>query len=151
MLSSRIARLSFSAAVALALPIGGAVALSAGPAGAAKNKAIVCTKLSGTESAAKLKKCSGNTGTKSKSINGSTLLGGGPINWKNGKSTTISAPVLGTGTKCPAGTSDDVTISGTVTADTTGSATVGGPYSAEICVASSGALSLAPGTSASIG
>ena len=49
MMGSRTARLSMSAAFALAVPIGGTVVLSgAGPA-SATTKTITCTKATGTE------------------------------------------------------------------------------------------------------
>lgn len=147
-------RTLFSAVIALgvALPVGAAV--TAGPAGAAKAKTITCTKMTGSINLStdagkfQFKGCNGNTGTKSKKISTATITSGGVLKWTNGKTTSISAPTLGSGALCPAGTVEDVTASGTVTADTTHSATVGGPYTSEVCIAASGALSLAPGTKA---
>ncbi len=149
MMNSRIARLSFSAAVALALPIGGAVALSAGPAGAAKKSTITCTKVSGNvATSVKLKKCNGNTGTKSKAIPISSFAGGGTVKWHNGLTTTFGAPTTGTGTKCPTSDTDE-TFTGAVTADTTGSAKpIPGVYKGEVCInGTTGAITIAPGTS----
>jgi hypothetical protein len=144
---SRIARLSFSAAAALALPIGGVVALSASPAGAAKTKTITCTKAAGNIGTKfKLSGCNGNTGTKSKGITAATFAGGGTIKWVNGKTTTFGAPTLGTGTLCPTGDTDE-TFTGAVTADTTLSAKpIPGVYAGEVCIDGSGNISLAPGT-----
>jgi hypothetical protein len=144
---SRLTRISVAVAAALAVPLGGAVVLSAVTAGAA-GATISCTKASGSDtSTVKLKGCTptSTTGGKSKALNVSTLASGGVVKWKSGKTTTLSAPTLGTGTNCPAGTSVDETFSGTVTADTTGSAPVGGPYSGEACISSSGAITLPHG------
>jgi hypothetical protein len=147
MTGSRVARLSFSAVAALALPIGGAIALSAGPAGAAKTKTITCTKASGNiNTKFKLSGCNGNTGTKSKGITAATFAGGGTIKWVNGKTTTFAAPTLGTGSLCAAGDMD-TTFNGVVTADTTLSAKpIPGVYAGEVCITAAGAISLAPGT-----
>jgi hypothetical protein len=150
MLSSRIARLSISAAAALALPIGGAIAFSAGPAGASAKSTITCTKVSGNiATSVKLKGCNGNTGTKSKAIPIASFAGGGTVTWKSGKTTTFAAPTTGTGTKCPASsTNTDETFSGTVSADTTGSAKpIPGKYKGEVCInGTTGAITIAPGT-----
>ncbi len=116
-------------------------------AGAAKTKTISCSKLSGN-AATKIKAsgCTGNTGGTSKKMAATVLAGGGTIKWANGKTTTIGAPSLATGSLCPAGDTD-VVASGTVTADTTGSAKpIPGLFSAEVCVDGSGNISLAPGT-----
>jgi hypothetical protein len=144
---SRIARLSFSAAAALALPIGGAVALSAGTAGAAGTKTITCTKVTGNiGTKLHLKGCNGNTGTKSKGFTAATFAGGGTIKWVNGKTTTFGAPTITTGTLCPAGDTDE-SFTGAVTADTTGSAKpIPGVYKGEVCIDSAGNVSIAPGT-----
>ena len=150
MKGSRVARLSFSAAVALALPIGGAVALTAGPAGAGKTKTITCTKATGSTGTGKikLKKCDGNTGTKSTNLSIALLGSGGTVTWVNGKTTTFGAPTLSTGTNCSAtaGAGGDELFSGTVTADTTLSAKpIPGVYSGEICIDGSGNFSMPPG------
>ena len=144
---SRIARLTFSAAAALALPIGGAVALSASPAGAAGKKTITCTKVTGNlATKIHLKGCNGNTGTKSKGITASQFATGGVLKWANGKTTTFGAPTTGTGTLCPTGDTDE-TFTGAVTADTTLSAKpIPGVYAGEVCIDGSGNISLAPGT-----
>jgi hypothetical protein len=147
MKSSRIARLSFSAAVALALPIGGAVALTSGPAGAVKTKTITCTKATGSTNTGKikLKKCNGNTGTKSTNLSIALLASGGTVTWANAKTTTFGSPTLATGSNCPAGDTDEL-FSGTVSADTTGSAKpIPGVYNGEVCIDGSGNFSLPAG------
>jgi hypothetical protein len=145
MLRSRIIPVIGIAALVSGGTIGAAMAPSAG---AAKTKTIKCTKLKGTETSGKVQAsgCNGNTGTKSKKIAFATLIGGGAIKWANGKTTTIGAPTLSTGSLCPS-PDTDVLASGTVTADTTGSAKpIPGVFSAEVCVDSSGNITLAPGT-----
>jgi hypothetical protein len=67
----------------------------------------------------------------------------------NGKTTTIGAPTLSTGTNCPAGDTDEVAKS-TVTADTTGSVTVGSKTKVEVCITGSGSISLPAGKKAKI-
>jgi hypothetical protein len=147
MIGSRSARLGLSAAAALVLPIGGAVAFSAGSAGAVTTSTITCNKLSGNAATTvKLAKCNGNTGTKSKALSVTTLAEGGVVNWKNGRTTTFKAPKLTTGTNCPSGDTDEV-FKGKVSADTTGSARpIPGKYKGEVCIDGSGNISLAPGS-----
>ena len=148
MIKQRIVRGTI-AAVAVLVPVAGLTALATGPAGAAKPKGITCSKLTGKVNSAgtakiNLSTCTGNTGGKGKS-SGSASSSSGTIKWANGKSTT-STESYSAGTGCPAG---DVAeqISGNVTADNTGSTTVGAPVSATVCYNSStGKLSLAPGT-----
>jgi hypothetical protein len=130
-----------------ALVSGGTIGALAPSAGAAKTKTIKCTKLSGN-AATKVQAsgCTGNTGTKSKKMAATVLAGGGTIKWANGKTTTIGTPSLATGSLCPAGDTD-VIASGAVTADTTGSTKpIPGVFNVEVCVSSTGAISLAPGT-----
>ena len=109
-------------------------------------KTITCTKASGNvNTTVKLAGCNGNTGTKSKKFNATTLESGGTIKWKSGKTTSFAAPTLGTGVNCPVGDTD-VTATGVVTADTTGSAKpIPGTYQGEVCVDGSGNVSLPPG------
>jgi hypothetical protein len=136
-----IGALAGSAAVA-AVPL-------AGPAGAA-TLSIKCKKLTGNiASSVVLSGCSGNTGGKSKPIPATSLASGGTIKWVNAKTTTVKLSVKQAGTACPAG-STEYQAKGTVTADTTGSATVGGAAKALACVTASGAISLVPGTKAVI-
>jgi hypothetical protein len=130
-----------------ALVSGGIIGALAPSAGAAGTKTIKCTKLTGNVSTkVQASGCNGNTGTKSKKMAATVLAGGGTIKWANGKTTTIGAPSLATGSLCPAGDTD-VVATGSVTADTTGSAKpIPGVFNAEVCVSSTGAISLAPGT-----
>jgi hypothetical protein len=135
----------------------GAATLAAGsvlaflPSADAATTGIVCSKMSGTiTSTVTLAKCTGNTGTKSKPIKSTSLASGGTIKWVNGKTTTVKLSVKqGPGGACPA-TSKEYIASGKVTADTTKSAKVGGPATAKVCVAASGAITLEPGTKAKL-
>ncbi len=151
MIRSRITRLTFSAAVALALPIGGAIVFSASPASAAV-KTITCTKAKGnatTSMKIQLKSCSGNTGGKSKKLSITLLASGGVVTWTNGKTTTFGAPSEGTGTDCSptAGAGGDVTFGGQVTHDTTKSVKpIPGNYSGEVCIDANGNFTLPPGS-----
>ncbi len=133
------------AASAVLVPVAGVSALTAGPAGAA-TKTITCTKAKGNiGTKMKFSGCSGNTGGGSKGFTAATLEGGGTIKWKSGKTTTFSAPTLGTGTNCAVGDTD-ITATGAVTGDTTGSAKpIPGTYSGEVCVDGSGNISLPAG------
>jgi len=132
------------------VPVAGLVALTSGPAAAAKApKGIKCSTLSGKVNSAgtakiNLSSCTGNTGGSGKS-KGSATSSSGTVKWANGKSTT-STENYTAGTGCP---SSDIAeqISGNVTADTTKSTAVGAALSATVCYNSStGKLSLAPGT-----
>ncbi len=151
MIRSRITRLTFSAAVALALPIGGAIVFSASPASAAV-KTITCTKAKGnadTTMKIQLKGCNGNTGGKSKKLSITLLASGGTVPWTNGKTTTFGSPTLGSGTDCSptAGAGGDETFTGQVTADTTKSAKpIPGNYSGEVCIDANGNFSFPPGS-----
>jgi hypothetical protein len=146
MLRSRIVPALGIAALVSAGSIG-AMAAVATNAGAARTKTITCGKLVGTATGTvQAKNCNGNTGTKSKKMSPTLLASGGVVKWANGKTTTIGAPNLSTGSLCPAGDTD-VVASGVVTADTTLSAKpIPGTYYIEACVDSSGNISLAPGT-----
>ena len=150
-------RIALGAVVAAAgvVPVIGLGALTAAPAGAATT-GITCAKGTGkvdsTTDSAKinLSSCNGNTGGSGKT-SGSEGAGSGTINWKNGKSTTITENTSN-GSKCtnPATIADEV-ISGTVSADTTKSTKVGAAVSGEFCVTENATtgkikLALAPGT-----
>jgi hypothetical protein len=113
--------------------------------------AIKCKVLTGNiSSSVKLKRCSGNTGGASKAIPAAQLASGGKIPWVNGKSTTVTLTAKQQGTACPTGSSEYV-ATGKVTADTTGSATVGSAVHAKACLNNAtGAISLVPGTVAVI-
>ena len=144
MLKNRL-MIGAAALTVAAVPFAG-MAMTAGPAGAAKTKTISCTKISGSSAGmVQLKSCTGNTGGSSKKFAGTTLEAGGTITWTNGKTTTFGPSTLGAGTKCP--TADtDVTATGTVTADTTKSAKpIPGVYSGEVCVNANGKISAPKG------
>jgi hypothetical protein len=127
------------------IPLAGVAVLGVGPAGAAAT-GISCAKVGGNanvpanSSKITLKTCNGNTGTKG-TIKGTAAVGStGTVKWANGKSTSFTESTA-TGTKCaatggPIGgalVADEV-LSGSVTADTTGSTTVGAAVTAEVCV-----------------
>jgi hypothetical protein len=139
-------------AIAAAAVLGAATlgALSSvGTASAAVSK-ITCTRLKGSiTTSITLSGCSGNTGGSSTPLDSAVLATGGTITWVNGKTTTVTMTVGHTETdptetrSCPA-TSSEFESRGTVTADTTGSAPVGGVAKSEECY--NGVLSFEPGT-----
>jgi hypothetical protein len=143
-----------AALTAAAVPFAG-MAMTAGPAGAAKAKGITCTGGTGSGKVAKLSAtinftgCTGNTGGKG-TTTGSEGATSGTIKWGNAKTTSLSE-TTGTGTNCPSTDADDELITGNVTADNTKSTTVGAAVSGEFCVTLNSAgtkfkLKLAPGT-----
>lgn len=149
MIRSRVNRVlligGLAGAAALVAPIGSA---------SATLPSIKCGKLTGTISTTvTLSKCSGNTGGASKPMPAASLASGGTISWVNGKSTTVTLKVSTTEHDttetlgCPTGTTE-YEAKGKVTADTTGSAPVGGVAKAEVCATSTGSLSLEPGSKA---
>lgn len=145
MFHSRLVRLLAIAAVAGSA----SVATFAGPASAVL-PSIKCAALTGNiTTTVKLSKCTGNTGKASKPIPATQLTTGGKITWVNGKTTTVTLSVKQQGTACPAG-STEYQATGKVTADTTGSAAVGGKAKANACVDAAGKVTLAPGTKAII-
>jgi len=151
MMRSKIVRFG-TAGLFLAAPFALVVGLS-GPASAtqpAVTLKIKCTSLSGNvNTTVTLSGCNGNSGGGSTPIMSSALQSGGTITWLNGKTTTIAAPALTPGTNCPAGDTDLV-AKAMVTADTTGSVTVGSKTKVEVCYNSSGTASLPPGKKAKI-
>lgn len=145
MFKSRIVRMVASGALA-----GASVLVFAGPSSAAVT-GIACSSMTGNiAKTVTLKKCTGNTGGASKALPAAALASGGKVTWKNGKSTTVTLTVKnGPGTKCAVGDTE-YDASGKVTADTTGSAKVGGKVLAKVCVNGAGAVTLVPGTKATI-
>jgi hypothetical protein len=146
------ARLGRVAAVA-ALVVGAALSASAlSGAASATTSAIHCGKLTGNvASTVTLSLCNGNTGGASKAMTVSTVAQNGVITWANGKTTTVHLrPPTTTETdptetkSCAAGTTE-YELHGTVVADTTGSATVGHGFHAEVCVDASNNVTLEPG------
>jgi hypothetical protein len=126
-----------------AVAVAGAATLGAfsfvGPASAAVLK-IACNNLTGNfATTVTLSGCSGNTGGASMPLAGGTFFGGVyTLSWVNGKTTSVSMSIAGetetdpAGGSCPAGTSE-LEWKGTVTADTTRSAPVGGVAKVEVC------------------
>jgi hypothetical protein len=148
-----------AALTAAAVPFAG-MALTAGPAGAAKAKGITCTGGTGSGKVAKLSAtikftgCSGNTGGTG-STTGTEGATSGSVKWGNAKTTGFTEST-GTGTNCPSTSADDELITGNVTSDTTKSTTIGAAVSGEFCVTLNGTgtkfkLKLAPGTKFTIG
>jgi hypothetical protein len=139
MLRSRSIRAA-AAAVAATASLGTlAVAGLAAPSYASGSQ-IKCTTVAGNaNSTITLSGCTGNTGGSSKPIPAGSFISGGKIKWVNGTSTTVTIASSSTETDttetavCPAGTSE-VEAKGKVTADTTGSAPVGGAAKGEVCV-----------------
>jgi hypothetical protein len=145
----------FIAASAVLVPVAGLTALAAAPAGAVPH-GISCSKLSGTANTTtgaekiKLSTCTGNTGGSGKQ-KGTITATSGVVKWVNGKSTTGTESAT-SGSGCTGtGTITEV-ISGSVTADTTGSTSVGATLSATVCAVPETTnpavykLSLLPGT-----
>jgi hypothetical protein len=142
------------AVTAAAVPFAG-MALTAGPAGAAKTpKGITCSTGTGkgtvksASATIALGTCTGNTGTKG-TTTGAQGATTGTINWANGKKTSFTEST-GSGVACPAGTLDEL-ITGAVTTDNTKSTGAGAAVSGEFCVTLNSAgtkfkLKLAPGT-----
>jgi hypothetical protein len=145
-----------AAAVAL-IPVGGASVALAAPASAAV-PSITCKALTGTANTTTgkvvthLTKCSGNTGGAG-TANGNLSSATATDKWKNGKSTTFTVHVAGGTKPCPTGDMPEA-VSGKVTADTTGSAGVGGTVSENLCFhptsSTTGTLSLSAGTTVKI-
>ena len=91
--------------------------------------------------------CTGNTGGASM-VQAGNFLTLNPLNlvWSNSLTTDVHWSSITTGgTSCPTGTFEYKFV-GTVTADTTGSAPVGGHAHGKACVNSTGVLTVAPGT-----
>jgi hypothetical protein len=142
---------ALTATAVLAVATLGAFAL-APPADAAGGQ-IKCTAVTGTiTSGLMLGGCSGNTGGGANFVAPGVFQVGGTITWVNGKTTTLSMTFRERETdptetlSCPARTIELESV-GTVTADTTGSAPVGGAAKSEMCIRNrTGAVTLEPGT-----
>jgi len=145
MFQSRLGRIVAGGALA-----GASVFAFAAPTSAAA-PGIACKSMTGTiTGTVTLKKCTGNTGKASKPLPSASLVSGGTITWKNNKTTTVTLKVTqGPGTKCATG-STEYDAKGKTTADTTGSAKVGGKVAAKVCASAGGSISLVPGTQATI-
>jgi hypothetical protein len=148
-LHSRVSRLAV-AAVAASASIASVVGF-VGTAHAAGLK-IKCTALTGTITGnITLSGCNGNTGGSSLPMPATSLATGGTITWVNTQTTTVTLTSSTTETdptealKCPK-KSTEYEAKGSVTADTTGSAPVGGKASGEACVDAAGNITLEPGS-----
>jgi len=151
MIRSHIARAGFAAAAAIALPIGGAVALTSNPASASTPK-IKCGTFSGTAAAGvTLSNCTGS-GVVGSDNDGPAQSGGIPwfpgnlITWTNSQTTGLTPPTVTTVSPNTCGKkTTESKVTGTVAASTV--LLPGGPYKAFVCVnKKTGAVSLAPGT-----
>jgi hypothetical protein len=137
---NRIIRAALCGSVAVVPLAGVSVLLGANPAGAVA-KGITCSKVSGkadvnnNTSKISLSGCNGNTGTKGTSKGQAAVGTTGTVKWANAKSTSFTETVA-TGTTCPVTSTliADEVLSGSVTADTTKSTTVGAAVTAEVCV-----------------
>ena len=149
MFKSRFGRVIASGALAGAGVLAMAAPSSASPA---TFVGIKCKSMVGNiATTVTMKKCNGNTGGASKAMAATSLASGGTIQWVNGKSTTVKLTVAqGNSALCPSG-STEYNATGKTTADTTGSAPVGGKVKAQVCVSGTGAITLVPGTVAKIG
>ena len=145
-------RTRMTRAIVVGLLVGTAIpgALSPAPSAAAAGASIKCTGAAATggiQAPISLTGCSGNTG-------GSGVLSTLPPNhsilWANSKTTTLTTLQVNGETdftetlSCPAGTVVEVEAKGTVTADTSGSAAVGGVAKFELCFNGAGGISLEP-------
>ena len=155
MFRSHVVRMSIAAAAAVAIPLGGAVAFSAGNAGASF-VGIKCSTMSGNvNNTINVTGCNGNTGG-STTLTAATLASGGTIIWANSDTTTIAAPAVNqvtTGVTCLVNKNvSEYSAKGMVTADTTGSAPVPGNYKIFFCLNSkTGAITNTPGKKIKIG
>ncbi len=147
MIRTHAVRVVSTAALIGAAAAGGLTLTMAGSASAVGPQ-IKCSAVKGNlDTTVKLTHCNGNTGGASMPFMAESYASGGVFTWVNGKTTTISLTSVTSGPQgtCPAGTTE-FSASGTVTADTTGSAPVGGKFKASVCLHSSGAITVEPGT-----
>jgi hypothetical protein len=140
--------IGLAALSAAALPVTvTAVTLSASPAGAATP--VSCKKLSGTDTGSfTVSKCTPKSSANKSAKGASSGLesGKGSIKWTPSKgTTTVSISFKASGSSCPK--ASEYAISGSVTGGTSTYTASGQTVSADVCVASSGKLSLVKGTS----
>ena len=145
MIRTRISRLSFAGALAVALPIGGAIAFTASPAGTTVT--MKCTTLSGTATGtAQISGCNADGGG-TKPTSSTVLAGGGTVKWLNGDKMTFTAPNLTSETpNCTTAGSSEDKVTGSVTKDKDHTVAVPGKFKGYVCIDPSGNLSLAIGT-----
>ncbi len=146
-----------AAATALSVPVA-TVVVTSGSSPAFAASSLTCKKLTGTAtSTVTISKCSPLTKAEKKTYKSATgssasLATGGTITWStSGATTVIGKPTVtspGQG-RCKKGsTEEDAT--GTVTGGTAAVTNAGDTFAADVCVTSSGALSLVKGTVASL-
>jgi hypothetical protein len=140
---------ALSTAVLIGAATAGGLTLTMAGSASASGPQIKCSTVKGNlSSTVKLSHCNGNTGGASMALMPDNYLSGpGVITWVNGEATTVSLTSISNGAQgtCPAGTTE-YNVAGTVTADTTGSAPVGGKLKASVCLHSTGAITIRPGT-----
>jgi hypothetical protein len=141
------------ALTAVLVPVAGFTAVIAGPVAAVTPKGIVytklsitCTKLSGSSNTSngvtntKLSGCTGNTGGSGKSKSNGTRMApfrsdqptSVTYKWSNGKTTSFTVS-YSAGSGCTQPGAMTVVESGSVTADTTKSTSVGAAVTATVC------------------
>jgi hypothetical protein len=140
---------------ALMIPASAAtLALSTNVASATTTKAVKCTTLSGQALATgSLTGCSdsANTGSSGTFPTQPSSSGKATIKWASGGKTTATFNYTSAGSACPSGDTEEV-ITGTVTKNTGAAKSIKiGPIKGDVCVSSTLALSLAPGTKFTIG
>lgn len=108
---------------------------------------IKCSKLTGFPlHGVDFLKCSGNTGESAMTVEYGFLATGGTITWANGETTTVSISLKQRGTDC-ARSQYQYWHTITITADTTGSTSIGSTSRSSTCVdRDSGSVKLVPGT-----
>jgi hypothetical protein len=150
--ASTVSRLFGAVALTVLLSV---VALVANASAAPdRGASFTCSKLksSGTGAAEmiKLTGCGGNTGGRSKWIPIAALTGGAEFLWANRTSTSGASPEISAGGVCPNGQSIN-SILLPITADTTGSVSVGTFAFFQLCSTRTGGTKLAPNTLAVFG
>ena len=115
------------------------------------NSGVACAALSGSVSGTiSLKLCTPSAPTlKSASAPATVLTAGGTLTWaKRGQTTVVSLSSTSDGQGACAGGSTEHNVSGTVTGGTSTSTVAGDLVNLSVCQTGTGALSLAPGTTA---
>lgn len=139
------------AGIAMLISVAGVTLVTSGVAGAAGK--LTCTSLAGNASSTvTIGGCTGgNTGGGSAPLTATDLATGGTITWLSGTSTTIGAPALTSspGKKCPGYVKNAATnptleaFTAAVTADQGNGMLIPGSVSGEVCLGTSGAITLA--------
>ena len=140
-----------AALATVVVPASIVVLAQAAPANAAVS--LTCTKLKGTETGSvTVKKCSVSKADKKlyKSVTAPHALDlatGGTLTWSSsGTTTTVGAPTLTSPSgNCPTKDSEELAV-GRVTGGTSAVTHAGDTFRAEVCITSSGKITLAKGT-----